>query len=114
VRCIRCRILVYSGRWDDSTPGFRRSWGKRLRAAVHEAVAGRGALWDIAFVLTEPNSAGRVVTIEALVDWWPNDSVSLVEKLRKRLVARLKPESERQIEVEIIGDPDTEDFPCDI
>jgi hypothetical protein len=114
VKCICCRILVYSGCWANDTPGFRRSWGKRLRDAIYKAVVGKGDLLGVDFRLTEPNSVGRAVTIDAFVGWWSADANLLVERIHKRLVARLKPESERQIEVEIVGGPDTEDFPCDI
>jgi hypothetical protein len=110
VKFIQCRILVYSGHWDEDTSGFRRSWGKRLRTAVHEAVAGRGAIVGLAFMLTEPNSVGLAVTVEVLMGWCFDDPHSLVERLHEGLVVRLRPECERQIEVEIMDDPDAEEY----
>ncbi len=110
MKYILCRILVYSGQWDEDTSGFRRSWGKRLRTALHEAVADEGELLGLAFMLTEPNSVGRAVTIEVLMGWCSDDADSLVERLHEGLVVRLKPECERQIEVEIMDDPDAEEY----
>ena len=110
MKYIQCRILVYSGHWDEDASGFRRSWGKRLRAAVHEAVADEGELVGLAFMLTEPNSVGLAVTIEVLMEWCPDNPGSLVERLHEGLVVRLKPECERQIEVEIMDDPDAEEY----
>jgi hypothetical protein len=106
VKCIQCRIRVYSGRWGKGTHGFRPSWGNRLYAAVQEAVAGKGELWGLAFTLTEPNSVGLAVTIGIWVGWRPGDPNLLVGRLHEQMVARLRPESERQIEVEVMDSRD--------
>jgi hypothetical protein len=112
VNCIQYRISVYAGRWD--TRDYGRSWGKCLCAAVREAVARDGALWDVDFIGTAPNKAGLAVTVVVLVNWWRGGRDSFAARLHERLVVRLKPEFESQIAVEIMDDADTEDTLLDI
>ena len=90
---VYCRIRFHAGRWRQ-----RGRWGNRVRDAVEEAVSA-----DADFVLTPPNAAGVAVTVEAAVDCQRRDLNALVECLHQRLVTRLRPESERQIEVEIVN-----------
>lgn len=109
---IECHIRLYAGFWDRSSPHRSlRGWIRRL---IESALARRGELLEkMRFVTAEPNDSDLVATVETVLTWLPDDSDVLVEYLQEQLVSWLKPESEHQIEVEIMDTHATlDDFAC--
>jgi len=109
---VACDIYLYLGRW---RPRNRPSWKEVIHEALDNAFDYKGRVVDVAFQGIEESSDGRRLAIQVDADWWGIDPGDCRDAIHEALSARLQPEYESQIEVEVtcLSDPDDMDDSSD-